>query len=52
MQVIATLKKAYKIIFRSGLTQDEAFSKTHGGISRFRRKCNISWISCALQSGE
>lgn len=27
-QVIATLKKAYKIIFRSGLTQDEAIQKT------------------------
>jgi UDP-N-acetylglucosamine acyltransferase len=26
--VIATLKKAYKIIFRSGLTQDEALHKT------------------------
>ena len=26
--VIATLKKAYKIIFRSGLTQEEAMSKT------------------------
>ncbi len=26
--VIATLKKAYKIIFRSGLTQDEALRKT------------------------
>lgn len=27
-QTIATLKKAYKIIFRSGLTQDEAIQKT------------------------
>jgi UDP-N-acetylglucosamine acyltransferase len=25
--VIGNLKKAYKIIFRSGLTQDEAFKK-------------------------
>lgn len=29
-QAIADLKKAYKIIFRSGLTQDEAFSKVAG----------------------
>ena len=27
-QAISTLKKAYKIIFRSGLTQDEAIKKT------------------------
>ncbi|HEY6010405.1 MAG TPA: acyl-[acyl-carrier-protein]--UDP-N-acetylglucosamine O-acyltransferase, partial [Nitrospirota bacterium] len=27
-QTIATLKKAYKIIFRSGLTQEEALQKT------------------------